>query len=213
MLQKSADGNYYGAIPTNGDPNPGTTNTKRIPAVIGGFAAPWPGRYLFRDTVNFPIMTYSQMQFIKAEAALKSGKPDVAYLAYKNGITQSIDFVGSLGTAITPTQKSDYLASAAVAQNQGALTLSDVMCQKYIAQWGWGFEETWADLRRYDYDTTIFKGYVIPDASRLSNGNNGKLVQRYRPQNTEYLYNAESLQRIGATSADYHTKKMWFIKP
>ena len=52
MLQKSPDGNYYGATPTSGDPNGAVGNTKRVPAVIGGYAAPWPGRFLFRDTIR-----------------------------------------------------------------------------------------------------------------------------------------------------------------
>lgn len=215
MLQKSADGNYYGAVPTSGDPNASpATNTKRIPSIIGGFAAPWPGRYLFRDTILFPVMTYSQIQFIKAEAALRAGLTGVAHTAYKNGIGASIDLVSSLGpTAISTTAKSDYMGSASVAQTEGDLTLTDVMCQKYIALWGWGMEETWADLRRHGYDTTIFKGYVIPEPTKLSSSNDGKLVQRFRPQTTEYTYNEKALQQIGATRDNYHTDTVWFAKP
>lgn len=215
MMQKSADGNYYGAIPTFGDPNATpATNTKRIPSVIGGFAAPWPGRYLFRDTITFPIMTYSQIQFIKAEAALKSGQTGVAYTAYKEGIDKSMDFVSGLGSStISATAKTTYLGSAAVAQTDADLTIKDIMCQKYIALWGWGFEETWADLRRYNYDTTVFKGYVIPEPNKLSSSNDGLLVQRYRPQTTEYSYNVKALEAIGATRDNYHTDKMWFVKP
>jgi hypothetical protein len=214
MLQKSPDGNYYGAVPTNGDANNPAGNVKRVPAVIGGYAAPWPGRYLFRDTVMFPVMTYSQIQFIKAEAAFKNGQLGVAHIAYKNGIDKSIDFVSSLGpTAVTAIQKSTYLGSTAVAQTDAELSIKDIMCQKYIALWGWGFEETWADLRRYNYDTTIFKGYVIPEPSKLNSSNDGQLVQRYRPQNTEYLYNVQALESIGANRDNYHTDKMWFVKP
>ncbi|WP_276485479.1 SusD/RagB family nutrient-binding outer membrane lipoprotein [Paraflavitalea pollutisoli] len=214
MIQLSADSTYNGAVPTSGDPNSAATNKKRIPAIIGGFAAPWPGRYLFRDTVNFPIMTYSQIQFIKAEAAFKSGQLGIAYTAYKNGIDKSIDLVSSLGpNTITAAKKNTFLASAAVAQTDADLTIKDIMCQKYIALWGWGFEETWADLRRYNYDTTVFKGYVIPELSKISSSNDGKLVQRYRPQNTEYLYNVDALNKIGATRDNYHTDTMWFAKP
>jgi hypothetical protein len=211
MLQPSPDGNYYGAIATFGDPNATpTTNPKRIPAVIGGFAAPWPGKYLFRDTIMFPIMTYSQMQFIKAEAALKANKPADAFTAYRNGVDKSIDMVSSYGTAITAAQKSTFMASNVLAKTATDLTLSDIMLQKYVALWGWGFEETWADMRRHKYDTTIYKGYAIPDPSRLSINNGGKLAYRFRPQNTEYLYNIDALNKLGATQADYHTKEMWF---
>lgn len=214
MLQKSRDGNYYGAVPTNGDANrTPDANVKRIPAIIGGYAAPWPGRYLFRDTIQFPVMTSAQMLFIKAEAAFKANKKQDAFAAYKLGIERSIDLVSSLGpTAITGPQRTGYLGSASVAQTDADLTLSDIMCQKYIALWGYGFEETWADMRRYNYDTAIYKGYQIPDISKLSGSNNGKLVQRFRPQTTEYTYNIDALQKIGGTRADYHTAEMWFTK-
>jgi hypothetical protein len=159
-------------------------------------------------------MSYAQMQFVKAEAALKSSQPTVAHAAYLNGIGSSIDYVSAIGpAAITTAQKSAYLSSASVAQTSSALTLKDIMCQKYIALWGWGFEETFADIRRYKYDTTnVYKGYSIPDISRLSTSNNGLLAQRFRPQNTEYLYNIAALTAIGATQPDYHTKEMWFTK-
>ncbi|HKP32461.1 MAG TPA: SusD/RagB family nutrient-binding outer membrane lipoprotein [Chitinophagaceae bacterium] len=212
LLQKSADGNYYGATATFGDPNSAATNTKRIPAVIGGFAAPWPGRFLYRDTIQWPIMTASMMYFIKAEAAFRGNQKGVAFTAYKNGIDRSIDYFSSLGPAITATQKSTYLASAAVAQDEASLTLSDIMTQKYIALYGWGFEETWADIRRFHYDTTVYKGYSIPDITRLNISNNGQLAYRFRPQNTEYLYNIEALNKIGGNKADYHTYEMWFTK-
>ena len=154
------------------------------------------------------------MQFVKAEAALKSSQTALAHTAYLNGIGSSIDYVSAIGpTAITAAQKSAYLASASVAQNAAALTLKDIMCQKYIALWGWGFEETWADLRRHKYDTTnVYKGYYIPDPSRLNTANGGLLAQRFRPQNTEYLYNIAALNQIGATQPDYHVKEMWFTK-
>jgi Starch-binding associating with outer membrane len=218
MLLKSPDGNYYGAIATFGDPNSSTGNTKRIPAVIGGYAAPWPGHYLFRDTlssanglIGYPIMSYSQIQFIKAEAALKANQSSVAFTAYKNGVDKSIDYVSSIGpAAITSSQKSAFLASAAIAQTAGDLSIKDIMTQKYVALWGWGFEETWADMRRYHYDTTVYKGYYIPDPSRLSSSNAGKLAYRFKPQNTEFLYNIDALNKIGATKPDYHTYEMWF---
>jgi hypothetical protein len=212
MLGKSPDGNYYGAVPGTGDPNSASA-TKKIPAVIGGYASPWPGRYLFKDNDSFPIMTCSQLQFIKAEAAFKSGLKPLAYTAYKNGIDLSIDFVSSKGTAITPAQKTAYLTSAAVAQTEADLTLTDIMCQKYIALWGYGFEETWADMRRYKYDTAIYKGYTIPDGTKLSNSNNDSLAQRFRPHTTEYSYNIVSLQAIGADQPNYHVKPIWFAQP
>lgn len=220
MLVKSGDGNYYGAVPTFGDPNtanvgtPPVVNPKRIPNIQGAVTGTNANRYLFKDPIKWPIMTYSEIQFIKAEAAFKANQPAVALAAYTEGISKSIDFVNIYGaTAITPAQKTAYMTSAAVAQSADNLRLSDIMSQKYIALWGWGFDQTWVDLRRYDYDTTVFKAYVIPPSDRLALDNKGKLVQRFKPQNTEFLYNVKALQALGAYEADYHTKKMWFTQP
>ncbi|MEO5647795.1 MAG: SusD/RagB family nutrient-binding outer membrane lipoprotein [Chitinophagaceae bacterium] len=214
MLVKSADGNYYGAVPTFGDPNSTVGNLKRIPNIQGGLGIAG-NRYLFKDPIKWPIMTHSEILFIKAEAAFRSNKLNIAHDAYIAGISSNIDFVNIYGaTQITPAQKATYLASASVAQSPANLKLSDIMSQKYIALWGWGFEQTWVDLRKYHYDTTVFRGYTIPDNTRLNIANRpDKLVYRFKTQNTEFLYNREALQALGAFNPDYHTYEMWFSKP
>ena len=40
-------------------------------------------------------MTYSQLQFVKAEAAFKMGDQATALTAYRNGISSHIDFVNA----------------------------------------------------------------------------------------------------------------------
>lgn len=214
MLSKSPDGNYYGAVPTAGDVNrTPTSNPKRIPGVLGSNGAPWPGKYLFKDAVRFPVMTSAQILFIKAEAAFKAGRKGDAYTAYKAGIDQSIRSVSGIGPSIHDTTKTNYLNSSAVAQSEADLKISDIMCQKYIALWGWGFEETWADMRRYHYDPAVYVGFLIPDPTKIPFSNNGKLAYRFRPQTTEFTYNIEALQKIGATRQDYHTDETWFSNP
>jgi hypothetical protein len=174
---------------------------------------------LFKDNVGFPIMTYAEMQFIKAEAAFRSENPTLAYTAYLNGISASIDFVSGLGTAITTAQKTAYMTSAAVRQSAATLTLRDIMLQKYLALYGYGFVETWCDLRKYNYNVGDAKGnnpylgvFFFPSSFYPDNG--GKPAQRYRPRyNSEYLWNVAALKVIGADLPDYHTYKMWFSQP
>ncbi|MEJ7671800.1 MAG: hypothetical protein WKF59_03620 [Chitinophagaceae bacterium] len=80
--------------------------------------------------------------------------------------------------------------------------------QKYIALWGWGFIETWTDLRKYDYDGNIFTSFTLP--TTFSTNNNNKPAYRVRPRyNSEYLWNIDALNAIGGFDLDYHTKKMW----
>jgi SusD/RagB-like outer membrane lipoprotein len=196
----------------------------------GGIGA--PGRYLFDDKAKVPAMTYSQLQFIKAEAALRNGDPATALTAYTNGISSHIDFVnarnldnGQTPTQITAAQKTAFLGSAAIVPTAANLTLSHIMSQKYIAQWAWGHNELWMDMRRYHYTdldavsgTKVFRGFTPP--TNLYPDNAGQIVQRIRPRfNSEYVWNREGLQAIatgnplGGLATDYHVVPLWIIQP
>jgi hypothetical protein len=176
-----------------------------------------PSRYLFADRSRLPAMTYAQLQFVKAEAALRSGQPALARTAYLNGISSHIDFVNArnLDAGQTPTQisageKSAFLADTNIAP--ATVTLSHIMSQKFIAQWAWGHNELWMDMRRFHYDPTVFRGFTPP--TTLYGDNGGKIVYRIRPRyNSEYVWNYASLQAIGADAVDYHTKLLWITEP
>ncbi|TCC94018.1 SusD/RagB family nutrient-binding outer membrane lipoprotein [Pedobacter frigiditerrae] len=222
MITASVDLVFRGTNP--GSVDGGTVAGKnQIPNVFGVLGGVTPaagqGKYLFKDNAGFPIMTFAEMQFIKAEAAFRSGKLEMALAAYQNGISASIDFVSALGTVITPAEKTAYMTSASVRQTAATLTLKDIMLQKYLALYGYGFVETWCDLRKYHYNVGDSNGnnpylnaYVFPGSFFVDNG--GKPAQRYRPRyNSEYLWNVAALKKIGADKNDYHTVKMWFSEP
>jgi hypothetical protein len=241
MLSASTDtsngnGGYRGLEPGIGEPNAGNTRTAN-PFGDSLYANPSAsrfdpsrGKYLFRDKVISPVITYSQLQFTKAEAAYRKSATGDAYTAYINGINGHFDFVNRATfprsnvplynvTPISAAQRSAYLASPNVAQSAGTVTLTDIMLQKYIALWGWGFFETWVDMRRFHYldndpvtNTPVYRGFTVPAALPVING--GKLATRIRPRyNSEYVWNLDELTRIGATAPDYHVKDMWFMVP
>ncbi len=183
-----------------------------------------PGRYIFDDRAKLPVMTYAQLQFVKAEAALRMGDQARARTAYSNGIAAHIDFVndrnrdiGTTPTQITSAEKSAFLADINIVP--ATLTLSHIMSQKVIAQFGWGHNEMWMDMRRYHYTdidpvsgTQVFRGFTPPSA--LFSDNAGQVVQRIRPRyNSEYVWNRPGLDAIGGLASDYHTKVMWIIQP
>lgn len=223
LITASPDGVFRGVNPGAGDPGRTNTTTVAIPNLYGGTASINPGagngKFLFKDNAGFPIMTYAEMQFIKAEAAFRKGDLPLAHQAYLKGINAHMDFVSGLGAAITPAQRTAYLTSAAVAQNPASLTLKAIMLQKYIALWSHGFVETWSDLRRFHYNVGDAKGnnpyldvFVFPPAFFADN--NGKPAYRYRPRyNSEYIWNLAALKKIGGDQADYHTYETWFSKP
>jgi len=225
MLSPSPDGQYRGL-----DPNVlgfGGLATAQQPNNLYGYPARMglglPSRYLFSDKARVPVMTYAQLQFVKAEAALKRGDQATALAAYTNGISSHIDFVNARNlddnqtpTQITATEKSNFLSSPAIVP--ATLTLSHIMSQKYIAQWGWGHNELWMDMRRYRdtvsdpvSGTRVFRGFTPP--TNLYPANGGQFVERIRPRyNSEYVWNIAGLMAIGALDADYHTRPLWIIQ-
>lgn len=211
--------NLYGDSLTT---NPGTNN----------FAAP-PGKYLFQNKVVMPVMTYSEIQFMKAEAALRRGDPGTAYTAYLAGINGHFDFINRTsyprGNAvlfsqvpISTAERTAYLASGNVKQSAAALRLEDIMQQKFISMWGWGWVETWVDLRKYHYTDIdpltarkVYSGMVVPGepgAAALFGDNGGLRVQRVRPRyNSEYVWNI--YLPAAANLSNYHVLENWFSKP
>jgi hypothetical protein len=239
----NAPTSYYvnGAPPTSGTALTNYNNArKKVPVAWGDSTYAnvsaavinnTTGKYLFQNKAPFPIMTYAEMRFIKAEAAIRSNNNGVAYTAYKEGINGHFNFInrnysgvrGALNlyglNPISATARASYLASANVKQSSDLLTRTDIMLQKYIALWGWGFFETWVDMRRYHYtdldpatNLQVYNTFTLPTS--LYTNNNGLPVYRVRPHFTsEYTYNRAELERLGVLQQTYHTREMWFSMP
>jgi hypothetical protein len=234
------NGGYRYINPGSGDPNNAATTgslfRQRVSTPYGDSAIVNPaindftstrGKYLFQPKREFPIMAYHELQFIKAEAALRNNDPGTAHAAYINGIVAHFDFINFFNTSANPTiapittaQRDAYLASPAVKQIPAELTLTDIMLQKYIGDWGWNLVESWSDIRRYHYfDPDPETG--LPVYTRLfvissfsSNNQGPKPAYRFRPTNfSEFDWNLEELRKIGALNIDYHTYEMWFSQP
>jgi hypothetical protein len=229
MIAPAPDGQYRG-LDINVTGFGALTAAQQPMNFFGYVALPATGsqsRYIFDDKSRLPNMTYSQLQFIKAEAAYKMGDKATALTAYRNGISTHIDFVNArntdanqAATQISATEKAAFLADPRIVPaSANQLTLTQIMSQKYIAQWGWGHNELWMDLRRYHYTdldpagaAQVFPGFVPP--TTLYVNNNGKIVQRIRPRfNSEYVWNIPALEVIGGLALDFHTKPLWITQP
>jgi hypothetical protein len=228
MLSPSPDGQYRGVdINVLGG---GAFTAQTAPNNFFGYAGSLgpglPSRYLFDDKSKIPLVTYAQLQFVKAEAAYRRGDQATALQAYTNGISSHIDFVnarnqdaGQTPTQISAAEKAAFLASPAIVPPVGKLTLTQIMSQKYIAQWAWGHNELWMDMRRFHYTDLdpvtgqqVYPGFTPPTV--LYADNNGKLAQRIRPRyNSEYVWNVPALQAIGGLATDYQTKPLWITQP
>jgi hypothetical protein len=238
MLRKNANGTFRGVLPNRGqtalsaNDRPEsfwgiaqtTSNNNAAPANDNNV------RYIFRNTAPFPIMTASEMQFIRAEAAYLTNNKSVALTAYREGIRLNFDMLTTTfnqnvpnAEVITPATRDAYLNNPAVVPAvPSELTLSQIMLQKYISMFGHGVLETWVDMRRYRYNGThptnagnqVYTGFNVPTGNDLFEENGGKLVYRMRPRyQAEFVWNLNEIRRIGADQPDYHTREMWFMQP
>ena len=169
------------AIATSGIPAQGQTDVSWYPsaAAFTAGAVASTGSYQVRPVSDQEILTYHEMNFIKAEVYMRKGDQANAYTAYLAAIQAHLDMMqakltqwkGAGYTATNPDMApmnqgdiTTYLSSGAVAQGAGTLTMSDIMLQKYIAM-GCSIEN-WNDMRRFNFSAgnvgsfgVVYPGY------------------------------------------------------
>lgn len=168
-------------------------------ALVGGVSG--TGSFQIYPVSNYVVCSYHEMCFIKAEVLMRQGNSAGAHAAYLEGIRADIDMMqaklrtwtaeGYENPSMTPmdeTQISNYMASAAVAQSAGELTMSDIMLQKYIAM---GFSvENWVDMRRFNYSAGNVGnfGVVYPGYGRTKLFAGGAYLRGTTPTDVDYFY-------------------------
>lgn len=159
---------------------PAASAVGTTPAAAVGFSAgviASTGSFQVRPVSDQEILTYHEMCFIKAEVYMRKGDVANAYIAYKAGIQAHLDMMqakltqwkaaGYNNPDMWPMDQNvinTYLTSNAVSQSAGALTMSDIMLQKYLAM-GCSIEN-WNDMRRFNFSAgnigafgVVYPGY------------------------------------------------------
>ncbi len=235
MLRGNLNGTIIGVPVTGGNVGiPGGINNRpegfwgQASGITAAPASDTNGRYIFRNGVEMPVITASEVLFMKAEAALRKGDRAMALAAYRQAISLNFDMLTTVYNAnipaarvINPVMKDTFLLNPTIVPTAANLTLSHIMLQKYIALFGWGAIETWVDMRRFHYidpdpvtGEQVYRGFTPPTGDQLHPNNEGKLVYRVRYRwNSEYVWNLEQLRALGADLLDWHTKEVWFSKP
>ncbi len=149
-----------------------------IPAATAGVVAS-TGSFQIRPVSDQEILTYHEMCFIKAETYLRKGDAGNAFTAYQAGIQAHLNMMQAKLTQwkaggynnpdmwpMDQAAMNAYLQSNAVCQSAGALTMSDIMLQKYIAM-GCSIEN-WNDMRRFNFSANNIGsfGVVYPGFDR-----------------------------------------------
>jgi len=116
--------------------------------------SPWTN-----DTSSLWIVTYAELKFIEAEAALAAGQPDRAYTAYLAGIRANMDKL-----QVAPADREAYVTHPSVSVGAGNLTKKLIFKEKYVVTYL--NAEAWADVRRNNYD---YEDFTLPTNAVLSN--------------------------------------------
>ncbi len=134
------------------------------------------GTFYTRADAPGHLLCYPEICFIRAEVLFRKGDKTGALKAYKAGIRAHMELMNQklstydqsqFGKQVIPTAAIDnFLASAAVAQNENELTMAKIMQQKFIAC-SYSLQN-WNDMRRFNYSAGNIKdfGVVYPDFKR-----------------------------------------------
>lgn len=101
------------------------------------------------------LLTFTEQEFIRAEAALQTGDNATAYTAYLSAIE------ASFAEALVASEYDTYIAQSNVGVGEGNLTLENIITQKYLALYT--SPEVFSDWRRTNFPAlTPVTGTEIP---------------------------------------------------
>ncbi|WP_188505035.1 SusD/RagB family nutrient-binding outer membrane lipoprotein [Parapedobacter pyrenivorans] len=103
------------------------------------------------------IMTYAELKFVEAEAALRAGLRSRAYVAYLAGIQATMNLL-----EVASGDAQNYIEEPSVSVGELGLTLNHIFKEKYVATY-LNFE-AWNDARRHDYG---YQGFQMPEGAVL----------------------------------------------
>lgn len=168
-----------------------------IPAAYDGnssqfnFTPSRPNTTFVEEPMKMVLMSYAEVEFIKAEMALK-GYFSNADLHYTNGLKAAI----ALWTGAEPTE--DYLLQESVAFNG---TLEQLMTQKYYALFFTDFQQ-WYEYRRTGYP-------VLPKTTTMLNQQQvpNRLLYPTSAQNLNPIHYQQAVEAMGGDRIDV---KVWW---
>ncbi|MFA8433035.1 MAG: SusD/RagB family nutrient-binding outer membrane lipoprotein [Marinifilaceae bacterium] len=154
------------------------------------------------DDMYCPVMFYSEVKFLLAEAALRGWVSGDANTLYKEGVQASMDYVGVSGDDATA-----YIDGLSNLSGSSEAQLKKVITQKWIANFPNGVEG-WADFRRTDYpDLSLPFDGVSGSASVAS----GTWVKRVRYPDNEHLQNEANMpSALNTLDNDRMDRKVWW---
>ncbi len=150
----------------------------------------------------FPVMFYSEVLFLQAEAAMRGYISGDADALYKAGIQASMDYVG-----VDEDDATDYIAGVSSITGADESSLKSLITQKWLANFPNGVE-SWADFRRTDYpDITLPVDGVSSNASVESGTWVKRIMYSDNAHETEEEYMPDDMN---TTETDRMDIKVWW---
>lgn len=181
------------------------------------------GTFYSRPDAPTPLLTYSEMNFIKAEVLFKKGDKVGAFAAYREAIKSNIEMMnkklatyGNINPSKSPMDQfkiDNFLNNGIGTAND--ITLGKIMTQKFIAM---SFsQQNWNDMRRHDYNPTTYLGWAVPyeytqTAAAQVKIPFGKQFRRVMQVSHEINYNSENVRAShpNAMSDDIWSFPVWW---
>lgn len=183
---------------------PGPTGTGGDVAIIGNYSRP-TAIYRDRDAPVF-ILTYSEVQFLLAEAALQGLTTGTPASFFRSGLVGALSSVGKFGGASISSTDIEAYATA-----NPLNTSSKEASLKMINEQIWAttsifanFVESWNNWKRSGYPELTPVNYV-------GNFSGGQIPRRQPFPASESSTNTESLQSaVARMGGDSWTTKVWW---
>ncbi len=152
--------------------------------------------------IKVPVMYYSEVLFLQAEAALRGWTAGDANDLYKQGIEASMAFVG-----VSDGDAAAYIGGISDLSGSNEAKLKSIITQKWIANFPNGVE-AWADFRRTDYpDITLPVDGVSSSASVAAE----TYVKRIRYPNNQHELNEASMPaELNTYDKDRMDIRLWW---
>ena len=142
-----------------------------------------PTADVLNPSAPMPLMTYDELKFIEAEAHMRLNQSGEAFDAYQEGVRAAMKRqINAADAAIDA-----YLDNEELPQDAAALTVENIIKQKWIAFWLFQPFEAYNDWRRTGFPTLIAEHQISPPPLRFpyplserdANGANVPDVQIY----------------------------------
>ena len=212
VISQTTDAALQKALPNGYDPN-------TIGTVIPGWKTEMLKEYSEPNTAtiaNFSaptiILSYAEVAFLLAEAALRGWGPGLPEEHYHKAIRANMESAalypnsGVANVAITPAEISDYIAAHPLTGNEAEM-MNQIHTQFYLAHYMYlDFFEAWSNWRRTGVPTLQNINYAL-------NATGGTPIRRLMYSFEEKSLNSASVENaIKNQGPDLYTTRVWWDK-